>query len=134
MLPTGVQRYGSSTPGCAGPLAIGVTSMPKVGSPFGLTCTNAPPSSSQGVLLIGVETLAQPVMAKGAQLWVSPSAPFVLLLANSSALGGSWLQGNIPHNGALAGVTIYAQFFWPNPCAPPGLLCASNALEITIQP
>ncbi len=45
MLPTGVSAFGVSSPGCFGPLAIGVTSMPFIGnSAFSITCTNAPPN------------------------------------------------------------------------------------------
>jgi hypothetical protein len=133
MLPTGVSRYGSSMPGCTGPLEIGVTAMPEVGKPFGLTCTNAPAASTQGVLFLGAAALNRPIPAKGAALWVNPSPLFLLLPAASNSLGATWLQGAIPSTPSLVGATIYAQFLWPNPCGPPGLLSGSNALSITIQ-
>ena len=50
LLPAGVSRYGGPTPGCSGPLEIGVTSIPLSGNPsFGVTCAGAPPFGS-GIL------------------------------------------------------------------------------------
>jgi hypothetical protein len=134
MLPTGAQKSGISTPGCAGPLAIGVTAMPQVGKPFGLTCTNAPASSGQGILVLGLSALSQPGLAKGAQFWVNPAPVLLLLPAGSNALGLAWLQGTIPNAPGLVGASFAVQFFWPNGCGPAGSLSASNALVITIQP
>ena len=134
MLPTGAEKYGASTPGCSGPLAIGVSAMPQVGKPFGLTCTNAPASSAQGILVLGLTGLSQSVSAKGAELWVNPVPLLLLLPAGSNALGLAWLQGPIPNAPGLVGASFAVQFFWPNGCRPAGSLSASNALAITIQP
>lgn len=134
MLPTGVWKVGSSTAGCAGPLAIGVTAMPQVGKPFGLTCTNAPPFSSQGLLLLGPGTLSSPVAAKGAAVWVNLQPVFVLLPVGSNALGAALLQGAVPASPGLAGLQVGAQFLWPSPCADVGTFSASNALRFEIQP
>jgi hypothetical protein len=59
MLPMGVSRYGNSTEGCAGFLAMGATAMPRIGKPFSMTCSNAPPSSTQGTLVLGLGDLSQ---------------------------------------------------------------------------
>ena len=133
MLPTGAEKYGASTPGCEGPLAIGVTSMPQVGKPFGLTCTNAPASSAQGILVLGLTGLSQSLPAKGAEFWVNPVPLLLLLPAGSNGLGLSWLQGAIPNAPGLVGVSFAVQFFWPNGCGPAGSMSASNALLLTIQ-
>jgi hypothetical protein len=133
MLPTGVTRYGSSTPGCTGLLAMGVTAMPRVGQPFGLTCNNAPPLSAQGLLFLGLSGLGQPLAAKGAALWVNPLPTFLLVPVSSDLLGAVWLQGTIPNKAGLVGAKIYTQVFWTDPCLPLGTLSASNALEIEIQ-
>lgn len=133
MLPTGVNRVGTSTPGCAGFLASGVTSMPQVGKSFGLTCTNAPPSST-GVLLLGLGTLPQSAPAKGTQLWVDPAPLLLLIPVASNNWGFVWLQGAIPNNLVLAGASFAVQFFWSDACAAPGPYSASNALALTIQP
>lgn len=134
MLPTGVAKFGTSTPGCDGPLAAGVTAMARAGLPFGLTCTRAPTSSLQGVLVLGARALRTPLVAKSASLWIDPVAAFLLLPATSDELGLSWLQGVIPNAPALVGGTFMVQYFWPNACGAPGQLAASNALAITVQP
>jgi hypothetical protein len=133
MLPTGVARYGSSTEGCAGYLAMGVTAIPKVGKPFTMTCRNAPPSSG-GLLALGLTDLSQPLLAKGAALWVDPNPLLVLLVLHSNAVGFASLGGVLPSDPGLAGASFTVQCFWPDACAADGPYAASNALAITIQP
>lgn len=61
LLPTGVRAFGSSSPGCIGPLAIGLTSMPRIGNAaFRLTCSSVPPGSA-GFALLAWNALASPV-------------------------------------------------------------------------
>ncbi|HZM01011.1 MAG TPA: hypothetical protein VFD43_12255, partial [Planctomycetota bacterium] len=104
MLPTGVLRYGASTPGALGPLAIGVTAMPALGETgFGLTCVAAPPSSS-GVLLLALAPLAEPLPAKGIELWVDPSRLLLLIPVASNADGYSELPLVIPNQPLLVGL------------------------------
>jgi hypothetical protein len=112
---------------------MGVTAMPQIGRRFGLTCTNAPPVSTQGLLLIGLAALDPPAPAKGAGLWVSPTPTFLFVPVASNELGALWLEAQIPNIVGLVGATIDTQFFWPNPCSPTGSLSASNALSITFQ-
>jgi hypothetical protein len=133
MLPTGASRFGTSTPGCTGPLAIGVTAMAQVGKPFGLSCSNAPPLSTMGLLFLGVTPLSLPLTAKGVALWVDPVPSFLLVPVTSNTLGATWLEAGLPSDTGLVGATFFTQFFWPNPCGSPGTLSASNALGITIQ-
>jgi hypothetical protein len=134
MLPNGVTRYGNSTPGCAGYLAMGVTVMPQLGLPFTLTCTNVKPLSAQGMLVLGLSDLSQPLMAKGAELWVNPSPLLLLLPMTSNSAGFTTFGATLPSDPGLAGVTFTTQVFWPDDCAPAGPLAASNALAVTLQP
>ena len=134
LLPLGVERFGTSTPGCDGPLLAGVTSMPQLGSPsFGITCTGAPPLNSAGMLVLGVAPSTVPMTAKGAQVWVSLGQPYLLLPAASNGMGLCVFTTPIPNDALLAGVTVYGQFVWKDAC-PPAALAASDAREITIQP
>ena len=138
MLPTGVSAFGGSSPGCSGPLAASVSSMPSLGNAeFAFTCGNAPPSGI-GRLALGTRRLNSPVDLLGVDLWIDPSDAFVLLPASSDAIGASSVALPIPAIPALVGVQLHAQFLWqgpaaPAPCPPLGI-SASNALSFTIQP
>jgi len=138
MLPTGVTQFGDSSPGCAGALAIGVSSWPKLGNTrFSLTCTNAPPSSS-GAVAIGLRRLTTPQLFQGARLWVDPNAPLVVRTGNSNARGFCDVPWPVPNLASLAGVKVHAQFFWNGPTTPPSCpplgSSTSAALELRFQP
>jgi hypothetical protein len=131
MLPTGVDKLGSSTPGCHGKLAIGVTSMPKAPSPgFALTSTNGA-ASAAGFLGLGIGALQVPVAAKGTQMWIDATLPFLLLPVISNDLGFSHVPLPITH-AVQPGLSVHAQFFWKDSCGPSGW-SASNALSITTR-
>ena len=134
LMPTGADPYGASTPGCMGPIAIGVGSMPKSGDPgFEVLCVNAPPLGT-GLLGFSLSKLDPPVSVLGVKLLIdpSPSQLFLTLPSISDALGYSEVPVPIPT--ATAGAVVYAQFLWlPNACGPQGF-STSNALELTIQP
>lgn len=138
MLPTGVEAFGDSSPGCNGPLAIGVTAMPRIGNTaFALTCGNAPASSGGG-LVIGAGPLATPLVVAGARLWIDPRAGWMVVPLPSNAMGGANAALPIPNDPALVRARLFAQFFWigpnaPKPCPPLGV-SASNALVVAIQP
>ena len=134
LLPMGVKKYGSSSPGFHGALAAGVTAMPSVGSvDFALTCGHAP-AAGQGWLVVGLGGLATPVAAAGALLWVDPTNPIWLLPVKSDEIGACIVPVRVPEDPAAAGLTAFAQFLWKDPGAAVGPLSASNALEITVQP
>lgn len=139
MLPTGVTAYGASSPGCAGPLVSSVISWPRVGNPeFSLTCSNAPPSSASGFLVLGAAPLEPPALLLGAGLWVSPSPTVAVLPAASNPMGAAEVALPIPKNAALVFQSFFAQFLWvgptaPAPCPPLGI-SGSNPLWITLQP
>ncbi|MCI0588498.1 MAG: hypothetical protein L0323_16835 [Planctomycetes bacterium] len=132
MLPAGATAYGVSTPGCAGPLAMGLTSMPQVGNAgFGLTCTDAP-SLGAGILGISLAPASPPFFVGGVLVAIDPTVvlPFPV---TSNAVGASEVPIPIPANAALGGLRVFAQFFWPSPCAPGGV-SGSNALSLQVQP
>jgi hypothetical protein len=132
LLPAGATKYAVSTPGCAGPLAIGVTSWPQVGNgAFALTCTNAPPLAA-GHLGIAFAPASPLFFVAGVLVALDPLAT-LFLDVSSDPLGGSEVPIPIPASPPLVGAAGYAQFFWADPCAPGGV-SASNALEIVIQP
>jgi len=138
LLPDGVAMFGGSSPGCTGPLAASVTSMPHLGNQaFSLICGNAPPNSL-GVVALAGAGLGMPVSALGVQVWVDPLRLWALPTVISNGLGAAELLLPVPQDPALVGGRIFAQFFWlgpgaPAPCPPLGL-SASNGLQITILP
>ena len=138
MLPTGVSAFGRSSPGCTGPLAISVTSMPRIASAaFSLTCGNAPRTAT-GLLALTANRFTNPVALLGVEVWVDPSSVFLQLPATSNAAGASEVPLPIPSGAWLRGTTLYAQFFWvgatsPPPCPRQGI-SASHALAIVVQP
>ncbi len=139
MLPTGVSAFGRSSPGCTGPLAISVNSMPRIGNAgFAVTCGNAPPNSGHGILDLDGGRMSTPFPLLGIQLWVGSGPWFVHLFATSNADGAASVGLPLPNASNLIGGNLNAQFAWfgptsPPPCPPLGL-SASNALDITIQP
>lgn len=133
LLPQGVVKFGASTPGCRGPLAAGVLSMPVVGSTrFGLTCTAAPSRSTSGFLVLSSTALSAPVMAAGAGLWLDPSQLRIYPGIVADELGWSVIPATLPNDPSLVGVSLAAQFLWPDSCAAGGI-SASNALVVTIE-
>ena len=132
MLPAGATAYGVSTPGCADPLAMGLTSMPQVGNAgFGLTCTDAP-SLGAGILGLSLAPASPPFFVGGVLVAIDPTVvlPFPV---TSNSVGASEFPLPIPPSAAFAGVQVFAQFFWPSPCAPGGV-SGSNALSLQVQP
>lgn len=130
MLPTGAERVGEPNAGCFGPPAIGVTKMPKAGTPdFGITCFNLP-NSSLGLLGLSNALLTQSIKAAGAAFWLDP-ASLLLVPVVSHAPGVAQLTAPIAPQ--FAGFQAGVQFFFPDTCAGGGV-AASAALKITVQP
>lgn len=133
-LPSGVSQYGDSTPGCRGPIAIGVTAMPQYGSTkFAITSTNAAPGASAGLLGLSLAALAVPVQGAGTQVWVDPRQLVALLPVAANAKGFALVPLRLEGSPALVGLSGAAQFFWRDECGPAGW-AASNALKLAIQP
>jgi hypothetical protein len=139
LLPTGAASYGASSPGCAGALALGVTSAPTVGNAsFSLICGNAPPNGT-GVLGFSGAPLATSLSILGVQVWIDPGSPaFFTVPVGANAAGVAQVPVPIPSLPLLAGASVYAQLVFlgpasPPPCPPSGF-SASTALAITVQP
>jgi hypothetical protein len=133
MLPTGVSRYGASTPGADGPLAIDVTAMPSIGTAgFALTCTSAPASSSRGLLALGFGGLSVPLVGKGVGLWVNPLPVLFLFRATSNTDGYAVVTMPLPDDPRLIGIGTTWQFVWP-PQVVGEPWSASNAVAVVIQ-
>ncbi|MCI0589636.1 MAG: hypothetical protein L0323_22705 [Planctomycetes bacterium] len=139
LLPAGATAYGTSTPGCAGLLPIGVTSSPQVGnSSFSITCGHAP-SNGIGALGFSPTPLGAPLSIQGVQSWIDWGAPGSFALREfADAFGVAQVPVPIPAVPSLAGAQVYLQFAWmgpsaPAPCPPTGI-SASNALAVVVQP
>ncbi|MCI0585842.1 MAG: hypothetical protein L0323_03260 [Planctomycetes bacterium] len=134
LMPAGATPFGTSTPGCSGPLAIGVTSIPQVGNAsFAITCTNAP-ASAFGFFGVSSAGLAAPLVFNGLAVWIDPFAPlFFEIVVPSDAVGAATVPIPIPANPGLAGFQAFFQFAWFDACAPGGF-SASNALAVVVQP
>jgi hypothetical protein len=128
MLPAGVSRYGTTTPSCLGPVAIGVTAMPQGGGVFGLTSTNGPPGSSGLLLVSGLQDAAGSAV-KGVELFVAP--PLIILPVVADDTG--YLELPIPVLGSWVGLTGYIQIVWFGTPECPGL-SATPGLAVTVQP
>lgn len=132
MLPKGCTAFGASTPGCSGPLAISVGSMPFVGNAdFALRCVGAPPLSS-GFLLLSGAALATPLVVAGVLIFADPAAG-ILVPVVSAENGECRVEQGLRSTDVPIGTKGYAQFFFPDSCATTGL-ASSNALEIIVQP
>jgi hypothetical protein len=133
LLPTGASRFGASTPGAAGPLAIGVTDMPSIGTAdFALTCTSAPASSTEGLLVLGFGGLSSPLVGKGVDVWVDSSPALFLFRATSNEDGYAVVPKPLPDDPRLIGIGTTWQFVWaPHVAGEPW--SASNALTVVIQ-
>lgn len=135
--PTGVEAYGTSSPGCGGDLPMGVLSWPQLGDAnFLLTCSNTAPSAL-AALLINFQGLAVPTPVLGVDVWVATNNAVARVLVATSG-GVVDVPFPIPAVPAFAGVQMFAQFgafgpTGPAPCPVLGL-SASHALHLTIQP
>ena len=134
LLPTGAVPYGTSTPGCAGPVGIAVDSMPQESSlDFALLGLNAPPDGV-GILGISKAKLIPPATLLGADLWIDPTPGQLLLTLTASSDHQGYSEVVVPIPPGTSGAMVHAQFLWlPNTCGPEGI-STSGALELTIQP
>jgi hypothetical protein len=132
----GAVIYGIGTPGCAGTQTLDVTHPPMIGSPsFGMTCSNAPPSSAGfGVLSTGQNLFGSDPFGLGVLLHIDPLAPGLLTIPFSSdPLGNGIAPAPIPNQASLVGKTLYAQALWAwTSCPlPPFGLSTSRGLALT---
>ncbi len=124
--------YGSSTPSCRGPLALGLGRCAYAGdAAFAVVASNAP-EFAPGVLLLGGAPLPG-VPIVGITLWVDPSPPAITLPLSSDQDGTARLR--LPLTGVGPGPRLFTQAVFVNPAACTGfpLLSATRGLEFRIQ-
>lgn len=131
-LPAGVTGFGNFTPGCTGPVGIGVSSTPQAGNlAFAVTGAGASPGAA-GFLGIGAAALQAPALVAGIELWVDISGGAIVPVT-ADAVGRVLVPLGIPAGPGVSGFQAFAQFAWLDACAPGGA-SASNALAVVIQP
>jgi hypothetical protein len=133
LLPRGVEPYGTSTPACQRALAAGVTRIPRSGDGrFAMTCVGAPPLAA-GLLAVGVASHHAGIPVAGIQLHLDPHRFLLPVAASSDATGYAVTPWPLPAK--TGGSRFFAQFVWWNPpsCQGPGLLSASQGLDVTVQ-
>ncbi len=127
LLPANARRYGTSTPGCRGPVWLQVNSNPAPGNAAFEVLGNGAPRSMPGAMVLG---LAPPIPLPGlpvlnASLLVTPA----LVLPAVSDAHGAWrmplaLPASLP-----PGPSVYLQWVWMEPASCTlGPLSASHAL------
>ncbi len=135
-----VASYGTGTPGCAGPQAMGFVSCPTLGNAaFALTCSAAPPSSlGLGLLTDAPDIAGSDPFGLGVLLHVDLFGALEVnaLDVVSDAAGLGTVATPVPNLPSLAGKHYYMQVLWAwSSCAlPPYGLSTSNALDIRIDP
>ena len=133
MLPTGADRYGTSTPACGYPIYAGVNRWPRRNTgAFKLLGTGAPPTAP-GVLLFGFPSAPYPVL--NIQVLVSPIAVAVSG-ATTTANGLGYAEFNLPvPSTAPVGAQFGVQwvFLTTAGCPGSGPLSASDGMRLTIQ-
>jgi N-acetylneuraminic acid mutarotase len=134
-LPDGVEAYAPSVPEGSGPIFLGVTERPVVGtSGFGFVSSNAPPQRL-GALALGMEPDLVGTMILGVPIHVSLTGSTVVVSITSDMSGTFHLPVIGPLSASLRGQTFYAQTVWINdPLTPsPLALSSSDAVEITVR-
>jgi len=133
--PSGVKRFGASTPSCNGDVALyGLADVTSPSPGFGLACLKSPPSTI-GFLAVTAKRLPTPVPLVGVNIWVNPDkAQLILVPVSTSANGTFNLPIPIP-SGLKKGLMAHVQVIWANTAACGGVNTnsASDALELTIQ-
>ncbi len=137
LLPTGASTFGASSPGCTGPLPIGIDAMPLVGTTFAVTCGNAP-ASGFGAAYFGAQAATAPIRVAGVDFWVDPAGAWTLAVPiQSDARGAADFSVRVPSRAGLVGTSFVAQFVWLastiGPQCPASGVSASNGLAMTIQ-
>jgi len=133
LLPADVRRFGAATPGCSGPLHAGVTSRPRLGTrDFALTCTQAPPASTNGLMILATSPRAAALPILGFDLWVEPASILALIPAVTTPDGWCEVDLALAPDRFHVGQQLYAQFVWSDPCVPGATVAASDAIEVRI--
>ncbi len=121
---------GASTPGCLGPLAMSLGSVPSAGNTaFRVVCTQAPANATAfGAIAFGVASA--PLAIAGIDYWLDPASS-VILLSSASGLGVARTALPLP-TWIGAGQSFAFQMGFLDPCGPLGAT-ASDAVIIVTQ-
>jgi Domain of unknown function (DUF5122) beta-propeller len=133
VLPTGVNRMGTSAPGCGVAAAMGITIRPEVGvGGFALLGAGAPPSTS-GLLMVGFAMVTNPIRILGSRIYVDLSKPHVLIGIASNTNGRVTLPISLP--ASAKGARAFTQFLWLNTtaCGGANTLSSSNGIDMTVR-
>lgn len=138
LLPVGARSFGTASPGCSGPLGIGISAQPSIEARYEITCHGAPPSAP-GLMLLAPSGAANPFRVLGVDVWLDLTGPWFLTRAvTSDSVGGAHSPLRLLRDPRLVGARLAVQFVWFGPAAPPPCpplgVSTSNALEITLQP
>jgi len=137
----GLNPYGSSSPGCAGPHAISAETAPTIGNPvFAANVTSCPPNTTQLLIATNSQGLGGDPFGIGLSngTWVDvflASEVYALdLVVDASGLGITALP--LPNDVNLVGAQYFLQAIIQNTACslPPFDLSASGGLAVTILP
>lgn len=122
--------FGASTPGCRGPLAASIGSLPVAGNlAFAPVCTRTVPNGT-AFLLMSLGSVSSPLRIVGIDVWLDvPSSS--LMLATTNALGAVRFPMPVPAN-VRPGLSFAVQFGCVDPCGPQGFT-ASDAIGLVTQ-
>ena len=133
-LPTGIQRYGASTPECTGTIAMLPSRLAAAGSnQFRLRTTPTAPTNAAAVLLLGAFQDLAGTGLLNLQLHVGFTPPLLLVPLSTSAAGVASLQVPVPATAASAQFFTQFVFVSTTVCPAGGPLAASDALNVTVQ-
>lgn len=135
-MPAGVETVGAGSPGCSGVPLVSAKVLPTPGAAnFALGCVNAP-TSAPGALALAANVVSPPIQVLGIDLWLDPNLVFLTIGVNSNGIGQVNVPLPIPAS-TQVGDTIYGQFIWVGPSAPPPCpplgVSASNAVRVQLQ-
>lgn len=133
LLPKGAVAFGSSTPACLGPIAIGVTEMPAAGSTTFALYASGPPPGALAFLGLAQARQVPALPIAGVALWIDPAPGLVILPAHVPPT--PYVEVTVPIPAGTSGLQAFAQFAFVDTaaCASVGSVSASNALALTVQ-
>lgn len=138
MWPRGVTRYGTSTPGCAGPQKLKMAGAASLGDWFYFGCDNVEPGSLGVALITDSQDIAgNDIFNIGVTLYVDfIFATEVFALDTYGTPTGHSVSGAlVPNNALLVGNDYYLQQlnYWTTCAVGPMNLSGTDALKIVIQ-
>lgn len=134
MLPTGVTKYGASTPSCLGEIALGPSRMPADGdAAFSIYASGAPPNGL-GLLALGNlrDVPGTPLFGVNVHLGLTGN---LFIYPSPPVDPAGFVEHPLPIPPGFVGKTLHAQMVFVDlgSCGPVGSFSASNALTITVQ-